>query len=469
MRPDINRNNTSRATPRENRLLKRFRFLLLALCLYPLHVHAGQNVLADPGFERYRFDAGQGYYVPAPDAAWEEFSFGAGSVTWDASHWTAPEEMVAERALGFTPGAYGFEGLGTQQNSGALILQQDIVDPTYFQRGRFYEAWVWLGGAGNDDDTNQDRKEEVGGWDIFFYGSGNPATWTDGNALEHHTAVLNYPGQRGSFVRVSGYGRFPSATAGIRMRVRANTWAIAAEGNYNTRVALDNAHFALLDSPNLLANGDFEQDQVIAAFNGWQHPATYDFPLEGFTPIDLDNVYEDNFDHGGYRPYFGYSRAYGYATYLNGWIRDSFSFSQTVNWNEPPGTPAVFMCYWVQNTDNPAKHYFMRDIGSSLEYVVRYLDGTDELARESDHLDWPTAANGGNTNRYDQNANAAYNPRLRLLPPTGTNRIELNINVPIDMVYADGRPHVSFVVDDFYLGAGTVPPVETTTPSLLVR
>lgn len=83
-------------------------------------VPAWQNVLQDPGFERYHYDANLGYYVPDANAAWQEYGFGQASVRYDFSGWTAPAEMSAERPLGFTPGAGGFEGYGATDNKGVL-------------------------------------------------------------------------------------------------------------------------------------------------------------------------------------------------------------------------------------------------------------------------------------------------------------------------------------------------------------
>lgn len=439
---------------------KRLAALTLVLFLLPQAGQAGENVLQDPGLDLFYFHNERGIFVPEGHARWTEFSFGGGSVTWDASVWDAPDDMLAERPLGFSPGAFGYEGMGHADNSGHIILQQDVVDPALFQGSRFYEAWVWLGGAGNDDDRTSERKDEVGGWDIFFYGSTDVRTWTEQNALEHHRVSKDFSGRGGSFEQVAGYGRWPRDTVGFRIRVWASTWALASpDKNHNTRVALDNAHFAIIDEPNLLTNGDFEQDQVVGQLVGWDRPAAWPFPPGDFVIRDLINIYEDHFDWGTYRPYYGHRNVYGYVTFLDGWQDNSWSMSQTVDWNEPPGTPATLMCYWLQNTNDPARHHYMRNIGSDIQYVIRYLDGTTELDVEQIQLNWPTAANGANIQRYDQNANFAYNPRVRLLPPDGTNRMEVNINVNINMLYADDRPHVSFVVDDFYLGAGIAPPV----------
>lgn len=441
-------------------------FFLIAFCSVG---GSWPNVLKDPGFERYHYDANLGYYAPDDDAAWREIGMGTASVRFDASNWSAPSDMIVERPLGFSPGAMGYEGTGPTQNKGRLIFQQDIVNPALFQGSRTYEAWVWLGGAGLDDETLEDRKDETGGWEILFYASPNPAEWTGSNALEYHHATLDFPGPPNSFVRVSGYGRFPSGTVGMRVRVWAATWSAAAGGgNYNTRVAVDNAHFAIIDTPNLLTNGNFEQDIDMGPFHGWQRPAAYAFPLNGFNPIDLNNVYGEHFDHGGFRPYYGATRNYGYETWLNGWMEDAFNFSQTVPFEEEPGTPMVLMCYWAQDTRESLKRYQMRIEGGELQFVVRYLQNGSALKTSDLRVRWPCGANVANTCQYDHNGGIAYNPRFRLIPPEGTTEIELNVNFQIHMPYGDGLSHVSTGVDDFFLapwGSDAAP----TQASLVVR
>ena len=113
--------------------------------------------------------------------------------------------MQAERALGFTPGTTGYEGEGPGQNSGRIILQQDVVSPDLAD-GKLYEAWIWLGGSGRDDDNNADKKDEAGGWEIFFYPTGDPAAWSQTKPLEHHHMIKDFWGPAGSFVRVNGFG-----------------------------------------------------------------------------------------------------------------------------------------------------------------------------------------------------------------------------------------------------------------------
>ena len=111
--------------------------VLLVISLGPHVVLAGENLLSDPGFERYKHDESRGVYVPGPDAAWKELAMGRGSVCFDASSWSAPLAMVAQQPLGFSPGAEGesFEGNGPDQKSGRIILQQDVVNPEALKAG----------------------------------------------------------------------------------------------------------------------------------------------------------------------------------------------------------------------------------------------------------------------------------------------------------------------------------------------
>ena len=186
---------------------------LLAACAS----RAGDNLVRDPGFEQYHYDEGLGYYVPNPrTAVWREITFGRASVRFDASSWSAPEDMTAERPLGFTPGARGFEGYGADENGGVLIFEQDIVNPQAFADAERYEAWFWLGGAGNDNDPGADLKDEEGAWEIWFYTTGNTAAWTESNALEYHRTRRTFSAAPGSFERVCGYGFIPDNQLGIQ-------------------------------------------------------------------------------------------------------------------------------------------------------------------------------------------------------------------------------------------------------------
>lgn len=429
---------------------------------------ARDNLLRDPGFDEYHFDDGLGYYVPnARTAAWEEITFGRASVRFDASSWTAPAAMLAERPLGFTPGARGFEGYGADENSGRLILQQDIVNPQAFAGAERYEAWFWLGGAGNDSDSGADLKDEEAAWEIWFYASGNTAAWDEGNALESHRTRRSFSGAPESFEQVSGYGFIPPGAVGCRVRIWASTWSTAAGGaDYDTEVAIDNAHFALMDRTNLLVNGDFEDDFFPGEFYGWDRPAPWPFPQTTLEPIDLDNIYSDNFDHGSFRPFFGFTRVYGSETWLSGWVDDAFTFSQDVAYTEPDGTELVLMFYWFQDIKSPSLRPELRRQAGDVDVVVEYFDGENRLRFDEFDADWPTASNDANNCQYDQNAGAPYNPRFRVLPPDGTDRIAVHISVathtqpPLSELYGHG-------VDDFYLGVAEVQPVVLIAPSSL--
>ncbi len=409
---------------------------------------AWQNILQDPGFERYHYDAAAGRYVPDANAAWTELGFGQASVRYDFSGWNAPAEMIAERALGFTPGAGGFEGTGPTQNKGQLAFQQDFVGSTVLNSGTHYEAWVWLGGAGLDDDTGLESKDESGGWQIYFYSDPNPANWQESNAIEYHHALMDYWGQPAGFRRVSGYGRIPVGAVGFRFRAVASSWAPASGGgNHNTRVALDNAHFAMIATPNLLTNGDFEQESYFREFYGWNRPAVYPFPRNGLAPQNIA-------DFGGlaYAPFRGGAWSYGYYTYFSGWQDDAFTFSQEVAYTAPQGTPVDLMWYWWQDTMNRDGRWQFRYDTSQVQCVVQFLDGAGQVLGTQDiWMHWPWASNPANSNAYDQNGDVAYNPRHSLVPPAGTARIRLNVN---NMVYCPYNPawyHVKIAIDNFYL------------------
>jgi hypothetical protein len=427
----------------------------LLIACWPLTALAWENLLGDPGFERYRLDESRGVYVPAQNAVWQEFAMGRGSVTFDAGSWKAPEDMLAEQALGFSPGADGasFEGMGSDQKSGRIIFQQDVVNPEALKQGGDYEAWVWIGGARNDDETQTDRKDEIGGWEVYFYGDPNPANWQESNALECHTATLDYHGEAESFVRVSGFGYMPVGTKGVRMRVWASAWASAAGGGkYDTKVAIDNAHFAPMRSSNLLVNGNFELDEKPGDLVGWLRPAFWPFPDQGYDPIDINDVYGPGFDHGKHRPYFGYRWAYGYATYLSGWVDDTLTMTQYVDYEARKGTPLSLMFYWLQNTAQADRTAQLRENVSEVQLVVQYFNEATELGLEQFDVKWPVASNPKNRCRYDQNAAVAYNPRFRLLPPDGTTRVGLHVSFHIRMSYREGWSHVATAVDEFYLG-----------------
>jgi hypothetical protein len=435
--------------------------------------YAWENVLEDPGFENCRFDEESGSYLMPEGSPWYEITFGKGSVVFDASEWTAPEEMTKEMPQGFSPGTRGYESQAVGENTGRIILQQDVVRPELFEEDGRYEAWVWLGGAGNDDDTNWERKEEAGGWEIFFYGSDNPAEWKEGDALEYHSAWLNFPGAPKSFVKVNGFGEYPKGALGFRMRVWAGTWPTASQpAAYDTAAAVDNAHFAVVKAPNMLVNGDFTLDPVSGNFTGWDRPARWPFPKNGLEPLEMVNVNKDgNFDHGIYRPYFGRPKAYGYATYLRGWPDDSFTFSQVIEYEGPEEAPLLFNYYWLQDVAEPGKTAQIRRVGSDVDVVIEYLN--DEVLLDKDELSakWPIASNPENNCRYDQNSGKAINPRWIVRPAPGTNRIAVNVSVNVHLLHHPDLSHMSVAVDNFYLGYANPDdyqaPDEVETPPVL--
>jgi len=426
---------------------------MLGMCL-ATSLQAWPNLLQDPGFEAYQLDP-RGFYKPGPDSKWVELSMGQGSVQFDMNDWEAPESMLHERILGFTPGTTGYEGLGPEQNAGRIILQQDVVNPALFTANqRYYEAWVWLGGSGRDDDNNADRKDETGGWEVFFYAGDDPSQWKDQKPLEHHHMIKDFWGKPGSFVQIAGYGKIPPQTKGIRVQVWASTWGQAStpkeRANFGTEVALDNAHFAIIDAPNMLINGDFELDDRVAEFKGWQRPANWPFPRNGIKPLDINDVFGDYFDHGSYRPFYGGRRSYGYATYLSGWVMDAFTFGQYADYTYPDGTALMLMFNWIQAAAKGGE-VELRIIGSKVEIVVEYLGSECPIGAQSFWLDWPTPAGPACVGRYDQNSGRPYCPRLLLNPPTGTKRIGVHVNLMVHAPYQDGYKLINAAVDDFLL------------------
>ncbi len=436
--------------------------VLLCAMIPSQSAHAWPNLLKDPGFEKYELDR-RGFYKPTTDADWAEITLGRGSVQFDINNWQAPQRMLDERPLGFTPGTTGYEGDGSEQNTGRILLQQDITAPELAaSAGKLYEAWVWLGGAGRDDDNNADKKDETGGWDIYFYGGDNPATWTENNALEHHRMAKDFWGKASTFVQVTGFGKIPPNTRGARIRVWAATWGQASNAaerpQFKTEVAVDNAHFAIIDAPNMLINGDFELDDRPAEFKGWSRPATWPFPRNGIPPLDIGDVFAGNFDHGQYRPFYGAKRSYGYCTYLNGWLVDAFTFGQYADYDYPESTELILMFNWIQAVAAGGETQ-LRLVGSKVEIVVDYLKADKRLAAQSFWLDWPTPAGAACVGRYDQNSGQPYCPRLILNPPPGTNRVGVHVNFMVHAPYKDGFRLMNAAIDDFLL-------VPTNKPSM---
>ena len=77
---------------------------VVAACSAATQTFAGGNLLQDPGFERHHFDKKAECYLPDDRAAWRCIGDGPLSIRFDASTWSAPDAMKAERPLGFTPG-----------------------------------------------------------------------------------------------------------------------------------------------------------------------------------------------------------------------------------------------------------------------------------------------------------------------------------------------------------------------------
>jgi hypothetical protein len=427
---------------------------------------AWQNLLKDPGFEAYQLDP-RGFYVPGPDAGWREITMGKASVQFDASSWTAPSEMVRERALGFTPGTTGYEGPGPDQNKGRMILEQDITDPSVFTgQERLYEAWIWLGGSGRDDNNAEDTKDEAGGWEVFFYDNAHPATWKDGKELEDHGVARDFSGEAMTFEQIVGYGKIPTAAKGARMRIWASTWATTTgPKRYETEVAIDNAHFAVIEAPNMLVNGGFDLDDREGELKGWQSPAAWPFGKQTFKPRRIPNLLNENFDHGGYRPFYGGRWTYGYTSGLDGWRRDGFSISQFCDYDFPQGTPLVLMFWWLQHAAQ-GKEAELRIIGTQIQVAVEYLRGKERLGTDGWRLDWPVPKCIANVSRYDQNAGSTYCPRFRLNPPEGTQRIGLHVNFHIHAPYLHGWQALIAAMDDFYLGPEHLAPTSRPADAL---
>ncbi len=441
--------------------LKAFTYFLAMSVLLAVAtpVTAWENLLEDPGFERFRLNP-KGYYEPTEDSAWQEITFGRASIRVDMNDWEAPPEMLAEGKLGFTPCTLGFEGQGPEENTGIIILQQDLTDSTLFEKkDQLYEAWFWLGGAGRDDDNNADMKEEHGRWEIFFYDNNDPSTWKGKDPLQSHSIAKDFFGEHGTFVRVHGYGKIPEGTKGMRMRISAQTWGQGSgPRGFDTEVAIDNAHFGLIQAPNMLLNGDFELDDRVAEFKGWSRPATWPFPRNGLKPLDVNDVFEgSNFDHGKYRPFYGARRSYGYATYLSGWRKDAFTFGQYVDNPYPDGTPMMLLFNWIQAPARGAE-WELRLIGTRIETVVDYLDEDDrQLGAESQWHQWPLPTGAAAVGRYDQNSARPYCPRVLLNPPDGTKRIGVHVNFMVHAPYRDGFKSINAAVDDFFLGPAEAP------------
>jgi hypothetical protein len=366
--------------------------------------------------------------------------------------------MLAERPLGFTPGTKGYEGSEPEQNSGRLLFEQHVLDSSLFTKdGAHYEAWVWLGGGGFDDDNAGDTEDEAGGWEISFFDNTDPATWRETKPIETHSIRKDYWGDRGSFVQIAGYGKIPAGTKAIRMRVWASTWSNSGPRDYDTEVALDNAHLGIIETPNMLINGDFELDDRVREFKGWRRPATWPFPRNGMEPADVNDAFGGKFEEGHYRPFFTGKWSYGYTTATNGWTTDAFTFSQRVDNPYPDRTPMMLMFGWIQGVGQGGDAE-LRIIGTKVEIVASYIDEDQHLlGADSFWVDWPVPKGLANVCRYDQNAGQPYCPRLLLNPPAGTRQIGLNVNLMAHTPYKDGWRNLNAAVDDFFLAPAEKP------------
>lgn len=441
-----------------------FRFTLycfsIVLCIIALSaLAADNNLLDDPGFERYEYNAALGHYIPQSNAAWREYGFGVNSVRFNANTFTAPPEMLRERPLGFSPGAEGYTGSGPNDNRGTIYLEQDIVGtPIYYLTGLEYQAWVWLGGAGNDDDVTLDRKEETGGITVQFYGNTDTATWRAATPLATHSRLLNYWGPPNGWVLVSMIGTVPGGALGARITVEGRTWNVGQPGNYNTRVAVDNAHFGRANY-NILLNGDFEADAAFGQFLAWTRPDPYFSAFPGaFSPINKGDLNDPPFHGGRWTP--------GYSAYLNGWIIDALSFGQEQNINIPDGAELALSCYWSITTKGGIADTEIRRPFSWIDMHVQYKSGTVSnspvLRTDALTANWPVPSNPNNNQRRDFNANTVYHPQFRLLPPNGTRRVGVHVRLWINC-----SPHASelvdIAIDDVSLRYLTLPATPTPT------
>lgn len=443
------------------------RVLTVCLFLSSLFAWGGRNLLDDPGFERYHYDGNLGWYVPNPDAVWTEYGFGQGSVRFDASGWTAPADMVQERPLGFTPGGGGFTGQAPAQNRGTLFFRQDITDPAKMPWGSEYEAWVWLGGAGRDDDQigQRDLKEERGGWRIFWYANSDPSTWREDNPLQFHHAELEHTGPANSFIRVYGAGLIPTFARGLRFEVYGYSWTGDLPSfDVNTRVALDNAYYGLTN-PNLTRNGNFEEDPNVGDFVHWTHPDPWfgvpdTLPAEGqLMPLGFEYLL----------PFKPRQRCYGYYAYLQGWLDGTFSFGQQVNISSyPSGSEFAFSFYWHQNTtsaNGQMGHILRRPMGTVHVGLECLTAASAVLSSERHTIVWPVSGNPNNTSPFDTNDNIAYNHRIPIRPPSGTHSIGLHVMLETNAhPWVDGALFLQ-AVDDFFLRVVSTPiPTATPTP-----
>jgi len=419
---------------------------------------AGPNLLQDPGFEEFTWDSENRHYGRNPGAPWYFRDGWQASLRFNANsylQWNAPEQMINERPLNLSPGTEGYEGNDPDQNRGSIGLVQDIPNPD-LSPGDPYEAWIWLGGSGADNDDGDGRADEEGGWRIFFYDNPYTWTWNDENAIAEHRAIFDYYGPPWNFVQITGEGVIPPNTQGVRFRVEAVTWEPTRPGRYGTKVAVDNAYFGTA-GPNLLRNGGFDYDHPVGAFLDWTHPDAWQTDPGGVEPLNVDRAHQLEFSDPILLPYVQGGRSYGYIPYLMGWLTDSWTFGQEVDVTIPDGSELALSWYWVLATKFDRANIDMRRNPAWVEATVEYKNGDTVLGQDFCRGFWPSPSHPDNVDPDDFNCRKAINYRYQLFPPSGTNRIGVHGRVVLNM---DPIPSdlVDFGVDDFNLRVVATPP-----------
>lgn len=428
---------------------------------------AGANLLLDPGFERYRYHSELGYYVPAATAVWTEYGYGAGSVRFDAGGWAAPAEMTRQAPLGFSPGGGGYTGSAPGQNRGTLYLRQDLVGLNNVVQGQDYEAWVWLGGAGRDDNQlgELDGTEERGGWRILWYSNTDTANWREDNVLAVHKAELEHYGPANSFVLVYGSGLTPFGAVGMRFEAFAFSWVGDPPWyEVDTRVAIDNAYYGRVNH-NLVRSGNFEEDVEPGDFVGWRHPdpwwgiADTLPPYNQLMPVGYEYLL----------PYKPRARAYGLDVHFQGWVDGAFTFGQQIDVSAyPDGSEFALTFYWHQNSRNPHEADILR------RPMARAYAGVECKAADARVLQtiretvvWPVSGNPANTSPYDTNDNLAYNHRVPIRPPAGTAALDIHMVLETNADPWPGKALWLHCIDDVFLRVVSTPTPIPPDPSLL--
>jgi hypothetical protein len=241
---------------------------------------------------------------------------------------------------------------------------------------------------------------------------------------------VEFYGEPGSFVRVFGSGLTPVGVKGFRMFVYAFSWTgdLPTE-DVPTRVALDNAYYGIA-SYSLTRNGNFEEDQNIGDFTNWEHPdqwfGWFDTmePTNQLMPVGYENLL----------PFKPRARCYGYDAYSMGWLDGAFSFGQEVDISGyPDGSRFALTFYWHQNTRNREAGLHLRRPLGRVHVGIQCLDAaSDELYREDLTVYWPYSGSPNNSSPYDNSDNIAYNHRIPVNPPNGTQRIGVHLQVEVN-------------------------------------